>query len=66
MSKRDYYEVLGVSRDTDEKDLKTAYRKLAMKNHPDRNPDDEAAAERFREATAVSYTHLTLPTILHV
>ncbi len=51
MSKRDYYEVLGVSRDTDEKDLKTAYRKLAMKNHPDRNPDDEAAAERFREAT---------------
>ena len=51
MSKRDYYEVLGVSRDTDEKDLKTAYRKLAMKNHPDRNPDDEEAAERFREAT---------------
>ena len=51
MSKRDYYEVLGVSRDTDEKDLKTAYRKLAMKNHPDRNPDNEAAAERFREAT---------------
>ena len=36
MSKRDYYEVLGVSRDTDEKGLKTAYRKLAMKNHPDR------------------------------
>ena len=51
MSKRDYYEVLGVSQGADEKDLKTAYRKLAMKNHPDRNPDDEAAAERFREAT---------------
>ena len=51
MSKRDYYDVLGVSQDVDEKELKAAYRKLAMKNHPDRNPDDEAAAERFREAT---------------
>ena len=51
MSKRDFYEVLGVSRDADEKSLKSAYRKLAMENHPDRNPDDEAAAERFREAS---------------
>jgi molecular chaperone DnaJ len=51
MSKRDYYDVLGVSKDADESALKSAYRKLAMKNHPDRNPDDEAAAERFREAT---------------
>ena len=51
MSKRDFYEVLGVSRDADEKTLKTAYRKLAMENHPDRNPDDEAAGERFREAS---------------
>ncbi|NCF48559.1 MAG: molecular chaperone DnaJ [Bacteroidetes bacterium] len=52
MSKRDFYEVLGVSQDADEKELKIAYRKLAMQNHPDRNPDDEAAGERFREATA--------------
>ena len=51
MSKRDFYDVLGVSKDADEGELKSAYRKLAMKNHPDRNPDDEAAAERFREAT---------------
>ena len=51
MSKRDYYDVLGVGRDADERQIKSAYRKLAMANHPDRNPDDEAAAERFREAT---------------
>ena len=51
MSKRDYYEVLGVSRDDDEKAIKKAYRRLAMKYHPDRNPDDEEAAQKFREAT---------------
>ena len=51
MSKRDYYEVLGVSRDVDEADLKKAYRRLAMKYHPDRNPDDEDAEAKFKEAS---------------
>ncbi len=50
MSKRDYYEVLGLQRDATENDIKKAYRKQAMKYHPDRNAGDEEAAARFKEA----------------
>ena len=50
MAKRDYYEVLGVNRDAAEEDLKKSYRRLAMKWHPDRNPDNPKAEEHFKEA----------------
>jgi len=49
MAKRDYYEVLGISKTASESDIKKAYRRLAMKHHPDRNTDDEQAEGRFKE-----------------
>ncbi|MCP4599547.1 MAG: molecular chaperone DnaJ [Proteobacteria bacterium] len=51
MAKRDYYEVLGVSRDVAPQELKKIYRQLAMKYHPDQNPDDDQATEKFKELT---------------
>jgi DnaJ-class molecular chaperone len=50
MSKRDYYDVLGVPKNASDDDIKKAYRKLAMKFHPDRNPDDPSSEEKFKEA----------------
>jgi molecular chaperone DnaJ len=50
VSKRDYYAVLGIGRDATEQDIKSAYRKLALKYHPDRNPGDKAAEDHFKEA----------------
>ncbi|HKQ51490.1 MAG TPA: molecular chaperone DnaJ [Pyrinomonadaceae bacterium] len=58
MSKRDYYEVLGLSQTASEQEIKSAYRKLAVKYHPDKNPGDAAAEEKFKEA-AEAYSVLS-------
>ena len=60
MTKRDYYEVLSVAKDASGDEIKKAYRKLAIKYHPDRNPDDANAEEKFKEA-AEAYSVLSDP-----
>jgi molecular chaperone DnaJ len=60
MAKRDYYEILGVAKDVNDEDLKKAYRRLAMKFHPDRNPDNKEAEEKFKEGNE-AYEMLSNP-----
>ena len=59
-TQRDYYEILGVAKNASEDDIKRAYRKLASKYHPDRNPGDEEAVHAFKEA-AEAYDVLSNP-----
>jgi molecular chaperone DnaJ len=60
MAKRDYYEILGLAKNASEEEIKKAYRKLAIKYHPDKNPDDKSAEEKFKEA-AEAYEILSNP-----
>ncbi|MDR2260848.1 MAG: molecular chaperone DnaJ [Azoarcus sp.] len=60
MAKKDYYDILGIKRDASDDDIKKAYRKLAMKYHPDRNPDNKSAEEKFKE-TKEAYEVLSTP-----
>lgn len=60
MAKKDYYESLGVSRNASEDEIKKSYRKLAKQFHPDKNPDDKAAEDRFKEVSE-AYEHLSNP-----
>ena len=60
MAKRDFYEILGVAKTASEEDIKKSYRKLAMKYHPDRNPDNKEAEEKFKEVKE-AYEMLTTP-----
>ena len=59
-SQRDYYDILGINRGASDEEIKKSYRKLAMKSHPDRNPGDKEAEEKFKEA-AEAYEVLSDP-----
>ena len=55
---RDYYDILGLSKSASESEIKSSYRKLAMKYHPDRNPGDKKAEDKFKEIVE-AYTYLS-------
>ena len=59
MAKRDFYDVLGVAKNASPDELKSAYRKLAVKHHPDKNPGDKTSEDKFKEASeALSLIHI--------
>ena len=58
MSKRDYYEILGIAKNATDAEIKAAYRKLAIQHHPDKNPNDHTAEDKFKEA-AEAYSVLS-------
>src|SRR6186997_2615324 len=60
MSKRDYYEILGVNKNSQDAEIKKAYRQMALKYHPDKNPGDKESEEKFKEA-AEAYEVLSSP-----
>jgi molecular chaperone DnaJ len=60
MAKEDYYDILGISKGASEAEIKKAYRKMALKYHPDKNPDDKKAEENFKKA-AEAYEVLSNP-----
>ena len=64
MNEKDYYEILGVSKDATEEEIRQAYRRLALKYHPDRNPNNKQAEEKFKEIVE-AYEVLSL-SLIHI